>query len=97
MKILAIEKEIEGITVDDFKPHLETEALKVWDLYKKGIIREIYYRGDETRAVLIIECENFEKAKEILSTLPLVKENLITFEIIPLVPYPGFERLFKNE
>lgn len=43
MKILAIEKEIEGITADNFKPHLEAEALKVWDLYKKGIIREIYF------------------------------------------------------
>jgi len=97
MKILAIEKKIEGITAGDFKPHLETEALKVWDLYKKGILREIYFRGDETSAVLIMECENCEKAKEVLSTLPLVKENLMTFEVISLVPYPGFERLFKNE
>ncbi len=96
MKILAIEKEIEGITAEDFKPFLEAEALKVWDLYKKGIIREIYFRGNETSAVLILECENFEKAKEILSSLPLVEKGLIAFEIIPLVPYPGFERLFKK-
>ncbi len=96
MKILAIEKEIEGITAEDFKPHLKPEALKVWDLYKKGIIREIYFRADETSAVLILECENSEKANEILLSLPLVEKGLITFKIIPLVPYPGFERLFKK-
>ena len=96
MQILAIEKEVEGTTAEDFKPHLNAEVLKVWDYYKKGIIREIYFRGDKTRAILMLECENVEKAKEILSTLPLVKENLISFEIIPLVPYPGFERLFKK-
>lgn len=96
MKILAIEKEIEGITAEDFKPFLEAEALKVWDYYKRGTIREIYFRGDETSAVLILECENLETAKEILSSLPLVEKGLIAFEIIPLVPYPGFERLFKK-
>jgi hypothetical protein len=69
MKILAIEKEFAGKTAEDFKPHLEAEARKVWELYKKGVIREIYF--------------------------PLVQEDLIYFDFIPLAPYPGFERLFK--
>jgi hypothetical protein len=38
--------------------------------------------------------KDVEEAKKILETLPLVKENLIEFEIIPLIPYPGFARLF---
>ena len=97
MKILAIEKEIAGKTVEDFQPHLEAEARRVWELYKKGVIREIYFRSDQTSAVLILECENLEEAKEILSTLPLVQEDLIYFDFIPLVPYPGFERLFNTK
>ena len=95
MKILAIEKEFAGKTAEDFKPHLEAEARRVWELYKNGVIREIYFRADRTSAVLILECENLEEAKEILSTLPLVQEDLIYFDFIPLAPYPGFERLFK--
>ena len=95
MKILAIEKEFAGKTAEDFKPHLESEAIRVWELYKKGVIREIYFRTDRTSAVLILECENLEEAKEKLSTLPLVQEDLIYFDFIPLAPYPGFERLFK--
>ena len=95
MKILAIEKEIVGKKAEDFEPHLEAEARKVWELYKKGLIREIYFRADQTSAILILECNNLEEAKEKLSNLPLVREDLIYFDFIPLVPYPGFERLFK--
>ena len=97
MKILAIEKEFAGKTEEDFQPYLEAEAIKVWELYKEGVIREIYFRADRTSAVLILECENLEEAEEKLSTLPLVQEGLIYFDFIPLAPYPGFERLFKGK
>ena len=29
--------------------------------------------------------------------MPLVQAGLISFECIPLKPYPGFARLFKDE
>jgi hypothetical protein len=95
MKILAIEKEYDGKTVGDFQPHLEAEARQVWELYKKGVIREIYFRADQKSAVIILECINIEDAEENLSTLPLVREGLIYFKFVPLAPYPGYERLFR--
>jgi hypothetical protein len=36
-------------------------------------------------------------ARRVLETLPLVKHNLITFELIPLTAYPGFARLFADQ
>ena len=95
MKILAIEKEYDGKTVEDFQPHLKAEARQVWKLYKRGVIREIYFRADQKSAIIILECKNIEDAEENLSTLPLVSEGLIYFEFIPLIPYPGYERLFR--
>ena len=96
MKILAIEKESENTKSQDFKPFLKAEAKRVWELYQQNIIREMYFRQDISRAVLILECENVEEAQKVLKTLPLVRENLIYFELIPLVPYPGFSRLFSE-
>ena len=96
MKILALEKEIPNTMPEHFAPHLKAEATRVWELYKSGGLREIYFRGDQNKAVLILECADVEEAKSLLDTLPLVKEGLITFEVIPLVPYPGFERLFDE-
>jgi muconolactone delta-isomerase len=94
MKILAIEKEIPGLSSEDFKPHLTAEAARAWELYQAGVFRELYFRQDRPEAVLILECADFDEAEGVLNTLPLVKAGLITFEIIPLVPYPGFGRLF---
>jgi muconolactone delta-isomerase len=97
MKILAIEKEVPDLTAEDFKPHLKAEAARVWELYQVGVFRELYFRQDRHEAILILECANVEDANEVLNTLPLVKEGLITFDIIPLGPYPGFSRLFAEE
>jgi hypothetical protein len=96
MKILAIEKEVPGIKDEDYKPHLKPEALKAWELYQQGIIRELYFTKTDNFAVLILECKDADEANEYLNALPLVKQGLIKFEVIPLVPYSGFARLFNN-
>ena len=97
MKILALEKETPNTSPVDFAPHLKAEAARVWELYKSGKLREIYFRGDRDEAVMILECADVEEAENLLATLPLVKAGLIAFEVIPLVPYPGFERLFGRQ
>jgi muconolactone delta-isomerase len=93
--ILALEKELPGITPGQFSPFLKEEALQVWKLYQAGIIREIYFHAKEHTAVMMLECSGMDQAQEVLASLPLVQASLITFEIIPLAPYDGFERLFQ--
>ena len=95
MKILALEKEVPGIIDNRFTSEiLRTEAARAWELYQAGMIRELYFRSDRQEAVLVLECKDAEDARSVLATLPLVKEGLITFDIIPLTAYPGFARLF---
>lgn len=85
-----------GVTEDAFRPYRKEEAARVWELYQAGTFRELYFRQDESSAVLILECDNVEEAKDFLNTLPLVREGLIAFDVIPLVPYPGLARLFGD-
>jgi muconolactone delta-isomerase len=94
MKILAMEIEVEGIHPEQFEPHLKAEAQRAWDLYQNGTLRELYFRADRSEAVLVLECADINEAQQILASLPLVQAGLITFEVIPLIPYPGFARLF---
>ena len=94
MKILALEKEVPGIADGQYEPHLREEARRVWDLHQAGVIREMYFQADHSRAVLILECTDCRDAATVLDSLPLVRQGLIAFELIPLVAYPGFERLF---
>jgi muconolactone delta-isomerase len=98
MKMLAIEKEISGVTAEKFTSHLKkAEAARVWELYQAGVFRELYFRQDRSDAVLVLECSDVAEANQALNTLPLVREGLIAFDIIPLIPYPGFSRLFAQE
>ena len=96
MKLLALEREVPGTTAEQFQPFLEAEAAKVWELYQAGVFRELYFRQDRSEAVLVLECADVQEADRVLGTLPLVQQGLITFEVIPLVPYPGFSRLFAD-
>lgn len=96
MKILAIEKDAEGVTDEDFTPHMKAEAKRAWELYQSGVFREMYFtKGDNPVAVIMMECDSVEEAKKALGTLPLMKAGLISFELMPLVAYPGFARLFS--
>ena len=94
MKILAIEKSVPGISETDCAPHLKAEAARVWELYQSGAIRETYFRADVRSAVLMLECPDIDAAQNIVRSLPLVQRGLIAFDIMPLIPYPGFSRLF---
>jgi hypothetical protein len=96
MKVLALEKELPGATAESFQLLLKSEARRVWELQQSGVLREIYFDADRHNAVIMLECSGVEQARNILATLPLVAAGLIAFDIIPLVPYDGFVRLFAE-
>jgi muconolactone delta-isomerase len=95
MKILALESEKDISKQESFQQFGKEEAMRVWELYQQGTIREIYFRTDRNAAVLVLESTDVEDAQQVLATLPFVREKLIAFDLIPLVAYPGFARLFK--
>jgi muconolactone delta-isomerase len=95
MKWLALGADVQGVTDATFTQELLTrEAAEVWKMYQAGIIREAYFRTDREDAVLVLECADRAEAEQALASLPLVNHSLITFDLIPLKAYPGFERLF---
>jgi muconolactone delta-isomerase len=98
MKFLALEHDPPGIIAAGQlnEPLLKDEAQRAWELYQDGVIRELYFRTDRHAAVLVLECTHLEEARAVLNTLPLVREKLIEFEVIPLTAYPGFARLFAD-
>jgi hypothetical protein len=94
MKFLALELELPDATAESFQPLLKDEARGVWELQQSGTLREIYFNAEQHTAVIMLECSDMEAARNLLETLPLVRAGLIRFDIIPLVPYDGFARLF---
>lgn len=95
MKILAIEKEIDGVDWSNCDEVLKQEVLQVYALQKQGIVREIYFNQNHC-AVIILECDNAAVATNTLKGLPLVKNGLIDFEVMSLTPYNGYDRIIKE-
>jgi muconolactone delta-isomerase len=97
LKILALEADTPGANEGAFTVALlQAESRRAWELVQTGVIRELYFRADRHAAVLVLECASTQEAHDVLATLPLVAAGLIIFEVIPLVPYPGFARLFSE-
>ncbi len=96
MKFLAIEKNIPEIKWENSEQILKDEAQRVYQLYLSGYLSEIYF-NECRNAVLILECESKNEALELLNSLPLVLQKMITFEIMELKPYTGFERIITQQ
>ena len=95
MRILAVERPVSGVVAAQFTPELAAaEARRAWELYQAGTVRELYFRTDESSAVLMLESDDVSAAHEVLASLPLVAAGLIEFEVLPLRAYSGFGRLF---
>jgi hypothetical protein len=94
MKILAIEKELSTMSTD--KAVMEQEAYRVYELYKMDKLREIYFTKEKHTAVIIFEVEGLTEAWELVNSLPLVKNNVIDFDLLELIPYHGVDRLIEK-
>jgi muconolactone delta-isomerase len=93
MRILAIEKEIKP--GKNPKGLHKKEAKRIYELYKEGTIREIFFTKEDHAAVIIFEVGNLSEAKKIIHGLPLVKSGCIEFDVRELVPYSGYDRILN--
>ena len=96
MKVLALGRDLVADDDPRFVELREPEARAVWELSQADVLREVYFRADRPDAVLIFEAPDVEAARAAVAGLPLVAAGLIDFELVPLRPYPGFARLFRE-
>ena len=73
------------------------EAARTWDLYRDGVIREMSWRADRADVVIVLEAADLGAARTVISTLPFVEAGGISFEIVGLRPYDGWQRLFDPD
>jgi muconolactone delta-isomerase len=94
MKVLAIEKEI----TQEFgnRAWMAEEAQRVYELYKEDKIREIYFQKQNHTAVIIFEVKDMTEARNLINSLPLVKNKLIDFDLVELIPYNGLDRIIEK-
>jgi len=83
MKVLAISQ---------LDPTKDTSALvaqegrRVYELYDSGLITDMYWKADNSGAVLILEADDLDHAREQINSLPLVRHAMTAFTYIPIAP-----------
>ena len=96
MKFLIIMHPEPGADLARIGPVLPAEVKHAWEMYKSGVARELYMRGDGKGAVLVLECADAAEAERQAGGLPLVKAGLARLEILALAPFAPFESLFAK-
>jgi hypothetical protein len=97
MQVLVIARVKPGIPVEQVLPFVSAEAAQAWEFYASEQIRQMYYIADMSGAVMLWEGETVESVTQEVQKLPMVKEGILTCEIIPLKPYTGFASLFAQQ
>ncbi len=97
MKVLALGHDVVAQDDPRFAELRPAEARRVWDMYQADVLREVYFRADSANGVLLFEVPDLAAARTAVDSLPLVAAGLIDFDLVPLRPYPGFARLFREE
>ena len=71
------------------------EEKQLWQMYLAGTVREMYFDDDPTiRVVLVLETESEETTRAELAALPMMRENILQAQFIPLKPWKPLEALF---
>ncbi len=77
-------------------PLLKPESQSAWELVQAGVARSLWYLKGGSGAVALLEAADDTEAEAHVAGLPMVREGVLTVEILPLFPYSGFERLFAR-
>ena len=96
MKLLAIMRPRDGIDIQaEVARHAVSELGELWKLYRGGTVREMYSPGGPG-AVLVLEADSVEAARDALSQLPLLAHEVMGLELIELRPFAALQMLFRE-
>lgn len=88
--IVITRRRTESFTGEQFAQFLDGEAIRARELYAQGAFRALHSRGDVPGAVITVEAADAEEAEALVASLPLARQEMMDFHIVPLLPYRGF-------
>lgn len=97
MKILALDKVTADATPERIRELFMKEVVHTVKLYLADVVREIYFREDRSGTVMVLEVPSMEEAQSLIGTLPLVKEKVLEYDLIPLGPFMPLALLLDEE
>ncbi len=85
-EVLVIETPKRGVSPQQIMAVMPAEIRETVKLYFEGKIRQWYSKGDGKGVVFLVDAKTVDEARAVMETLPLVKEQLLDHQYIPLGP-----------
>ena len=76
MRVIAFDRFRPGVTMETIQPLLAEEVANVWNLWKRGVVRENYARADEPGVVVVFEVEDVAAAEALVAEFPMTKRDI---------------------
>ena len=83
--------------IEQFPPEAFTGPLAVQEgqtikaLYAKGLLRQVWKRGDVPGAAILWEASGEAEVRTAMESLPMFQAGMLeVLLVVPLEPYPGF-------
>ncbi|MHB8461855.1 MAG: muconolactone Delta-isomerase family protein [Vulcanimicrobiaceae bacterium] len=83
-------RRVDAFTPEQFAEHIAAERERVRELYRDGIVRQLWVRQDTPGAIMLLEAEDAGSAQAALDSLPLAQRGMLDVQLVPLGPYPAF-------
>jgi hypothetical protein len=96
MKVFAIASATAALTPDKIQQHLPSEVPATLKLYLGGEVEQFWFR-ENAGPIFLMNVDSVEQAKATLNSLPLVAENLMTYEFMPVGPLTPLGMLIQGK
>ena len=96
MKVFAIASFRPNITADQVRKRLPDEVPATLKLYLEGKIEQFWFR-EGAGPIFLLNVESVEQAKATLDALPLVAEDFMAYELLPVTPLSPLGLLIQGK
>jgi hypothetical protein len=96
MKVFAIATSKPALTPDKLQQHMPAEVSATLQHYLNSTIEQFWFR-EKLGPIFLMNVESVEQAKESLAELPLVANDLMTYEVFPVTPLSPLRLLIDGK
>ena len=96
MKVFAIATPKPTLTPDKLQQFMPAEVPATLQHYLDGTVEQFWFR-EKLGPIFLMNVESVEEAKASLATLPLVANDLMTYEVFPVSPLKPLGRLIQSK
>ena len=95
MQVFAILELLQEASKEALNGLIEEEESYLWREVASDRVRNVWALRDRLGGIALLEVENAEQARTIISAMPAVRAGLVSFTLTPVGPFRGWEVLFK--